>query len=523
MGLQLSGSVQLEGNLLVTGSANSVFENISVTNRITANEINVQFVSSSIIYSSGSNKFGDEITDNHQFTGSLIVSGTLAMGIADKGVGRISFNESTNTLRIQSSKDGTACTPIEFWSQRDGGGFAQSMIISGSNTGLGGHIPNASYGPLQIKSPASSYTLDLVGRTAGLNGESQISFWNAAQSSILASIGNVGDKLLISADSVDVSGSITMDSTEFVKLPVGTTAQRPGSPVVGMTRLNTDDNFLEFYNGTSWELTSGHIPIEYVVVGGGGNGAGHTTGGSLAIASAPGGAGGYRSSVVGENTGGGLPAEKRFLVNINTSYSVSVGTAANNSNLGGIVALAGGVGRGGNGGSGGGADFANTTGGLGTAGQGFDGGDSSFQDASGGGGGASGVGSDAASNVGGNGGNGVASSITGTSVTRAGGGGGSGTTPGTGGTGGGASGKSTTGNGNDASTANSGGGGGGAFSTSAGAYSGGSGASGVVIVRYPSTLVVTVSAGLTSSTSTIGNNKITEFTAGSGTIMFSKV
>jgi hypothetical protein len=76
MGLQLSGSVQLEGNLLVTGSANSVFENISVTNRITANEINVQFVSSSIIYSSGSNRFGDEAGDVHQFTGSVDVIGS---------------------------------------------------------------------------------------------------------------------------------------------------------------------------------------------------------------------------------------------------------------------------------------------------------------------------------------------------------------------------------------------------------------------------------------------------------------
>jgi hypothetical protein len=76
MGLQLSGSVQLEGNLLVTGSANSVFENISVTNRITANEINVQFVSSSIIYSSGSNKFGDESGDKHQFTGSVSITGS---------------------------------------------------------------------------------------------------------------------------------------------------------------------------------------------------------------------------------------------------------------------------------------------------------------------------------------------------------------------------------------------------------------------------------------------------------------
>jgi hypothetical protein len=143
MGLQLSGSVQLEGNLLVTGSANSVFENISVTNRITANEINVQFVSSSIIYSSGSNRFGDEVGDKHQFTGSLVVSGTLAMGSSETGAGRISFNQSSNTLRIQSSKDGTDCTPIEFWSQRSGGTFTQSMSISGSNVGIGTNSPNA--------------------------------------------------------------------------------------------------------------------------------------------------------------------------------------------------------------------------------------------------------------------------------------------------------------------------------------------------------------------------------------------
>jgi hypothetical protein len=92
MGLQLSGSVQLEGNLLVTGSANSVFENISVTNRITANEINVQFVSSSIIYSSGSNRFGDEITDKQQFTGSVDVSGSVTVNGTSAVVGSGSVN-----------------------------------------------------------------------------------------------------------------------------------------------------------------------------------------------------------------------------------------------------------------------------------------------------------------------------------------------------------------------------------------------------------------------------------------------
>jgi hypothetical protein len=95
MGLQLSGSIQLEGNLLVTGSANSVFENILVSGKLTAQEIETQFVSASIIYSSGSNKFGDEITDNQQFTGSVDISGSLGVnGIPTFG----SVSGSVNTI-----------------------------------------------------------------------------------------------------------------------------------------------------------------------------------------------------------------------------------------------------------------------------------------------------------------------------------------------------------------------------------------------------------------------------------------
>jgi hypothetical protein len=108
MGLQLSGSVQLEGNLLVTGSANSVFENISVTNRITANEINVQFVSSSIIYSSGSNRFGDEAGDVHQFTGSVDVLGTgLFTGdLTSNGELRVSNSTGLTFLQLTNSSVG---------------------------------------------------------------------------------------------------------------------------------------------------------------------------------------------------------------------------------------------------------------------------------------------------------------------------------------------------------------------------------------------------------------------------------
>ena len=35
-------------------------------------------------------------------------------------------------------------------------------------------------------------------------------------------------------------------------MPVGTTVQRPGSPVQGMIRFNSDTSKFEGYDGTDW-------------------------------------------------------------------------------------------------------------------------------------------------------------------------------------------------------------------------------------------------------------------------------
>ena len=52
----------------------------------------------------------------------------------------------------------------------------------------------------------------------------------------------------------DDSGTVvTKDSnTGAIAMPVGTTAQRPGSPSTGMIRFNTDIDYFEGYNGTTW-------------------------------------------------------------------------------------------------------------------------------------------------------------------------------------------------------------------------------------------------------------------------------
>jgi hypothetical protein len=45
-------------------------------------------------------------------------------------------------------------------------------------------------------------------------------------------------------------GNVT--ATGAYTLPVGTTAQRPGTPATGMLRYNTTLSKTEFYNGSSW-------------------------------------------------------------------------------------------------------------------------------------------------------------------------------------------------------------------------------------------------------------------------------
>lgn len=42
----------------------------------------------------------------------------------------------------------------------------------------------------------------------------------------------------------------TVNDTQYIQLPVGTTAQRPASPVVGMIRFNTTLSYIEIYTST---------------------------------------------------------------------------------------------------------------------------------------------------------------------------------------------------------------------------------------------------------------------------------
>ena len=67
-----TGSNQFNGNQSISGS-------LTVSGQVVAQTLNVQQVTSSIVYSSGSNIFGNNSGNTHQFTGSVGVTGSLSV------------------------------------------------------------------------------------------------------------------------------------------------------------------------------------------------------------------------------------------------------------------------------------------------------------------------------------------------------------------------------------------------------------------------------------------------------------
>jgi len=265
--------------------------------------------------------------------------------------------------------------------------------------------------------------------------------------------------------------------------------------------------------------------LNYLVIGGGGAGANSGQGG--------GGAGGYRAYWNNEPSGGNSAAYVTPIIfQTGITYNVQVGAGGtapygigNQSFLGPVVAGPGGGGAGSQGGSGGGGSYNGNPGGAALAQQGYPGGAGfSSSGCAGGGGGAGQAGQVGQSAAGGNGGNGLASTITGLSVTRAGGGGGGNfwrSGVGSGGSGGGGSasphGFQTAAGAGATNTGSGGGDGSGAVGSFN--WNGANGGSGVIIVRYPSLYTIS-QTGLTLSTVTSGQEKITTITAGVGSLSF---
>ena len=160
--------------------------------------------------STGGITFGKKTTSTFTEAMRITNAGNVGIGISNpvsygkfvvQGTGNlINANASSGAATFQLYEGGQGRFAITTLNGSAGAKFElagseKMRIISTGNVGIG-LTPNASYSNLQIKTPSSAYGLDLVGRDAGSSSESQITFWNSNQTSVLAAIVNSSDSLL---------------------------------------------------------------------------------------------------------------------------------------------------------------------------------------------------------------------------------------------------------------------------------------------------------------------------------------
>jgi len=103
-----SASIDLDGLHINTNT--SITGSLNVDGIITARELHIDYVTSSVMYTSGSTKFGDTIDDTHEFTGSLFISGSVNITSGSLVIDGVPFSAMTSGTSGSNGSDGTSGT-----------------------------------------------------------------------------------------------------------------------------------------------------------------------------------------------------------------------------------------------------------------------------------------------------------------------------------------------------------------------------------------------------------------------------
>ena len=132
----MANEFQIKHGLVVSGSAD-IEQDLIVHGTITADQLNIAIVSSSVMYESGSTKFGDSIDDNHDITGSVNITGSINLNGQAIGTGKLdetTFNSFTSSYTIASASVTTRLGDLETFSSSLDGNFVTEGEF-GTHTG----------------------------------------------------------------------------------------------------------------------------------------------------------------------------------------------------------------------------------------------------------------------------------------------------------------------------------------------------------------------------------------------------
>ena len=271
----ISGSAQVTsfGIFATTGSngfngSQSITGSLTVTGQVVAQTLNVQQVTSSIVYSSGSNIFGNSLANTQQFTGSVSITGSLTTSIAAFGSaaslylvsdsGIIKSRTAAQTLSdiaalplaggtLTGALNGTSAT----FSGTINSTITNALVLSNNSsttqyvyTSLANSVGNARYG---VDNSTGG------GLGTGTSANSAV-FGNAGNADVDITTNNISRLKISSTGAATFSSSVTANSTingYFGGITTGQTPATSGTtPVNPMLNLTNNRGIGMYFGGS---------------------------------------------------------------------------------------------------------------------------------------------------------------------------------------------------------------------------------------------------------------------------------
>ena len=202
------------GNVVVTGS-------LQVTGKVTAEEFHTEFVSASIMYKSGSTKFGDTADDTHSFTGSLSILHPSAYGA------KIDLRTSLHKWTLEGGEAGYSADSLAL--DYDGSTFIRMLGTSDVRIGAG-----LAVGGIGVAAPSNGL---YVAGNVGINNASPIV-------------------------PLDIEGTVRIRGNGSRRLDLDSDVKITGQYY---SNSSTEHTYLKMYNGANASINMGtKHPLSYI-------------------------------------------------------------------------------------------------------------------------------------------------------------------------------------------------------------------------------------------------------------------
>jgi len=172
------GSLNAVSSSYLLNTTDTLTGDLTVTGNIIATTLNVQDVTASVIYSSGSNVFGSSSIDTQQFTGSILTSGNIEVNgdkftvAASSGNTVVGGTLNSGAITSTGNISGTNLTSTVRLFSGDGGNKTNPMIANSSDQDTGIFFPSAN---VMAFSAGNTEALRFTGANSTFSGEVTLS------------------------------------------------------------------------------------------------------------------------------------------------------------------------------------------------------------------------------------------------------------------------------------------------------------------------------------------------------------